>query len=355
MVPATPTSPKLSYSHLLKLVENLKVILEVASSRTVNWQRFCGQNPSTILYLIELALLMGVDSNGTGSDSSSLSGGGSIAAASTSAIIPTILQIVLCTLGGTKQKPPAAATAGKLSNSQTTVNNNSTTTTTTTTSNQKTSKKTSFTTPGAKLVHVADENLCGTLVSVLFKTVSKDILYKFIRTYLLEAANANVRWTLHTLLYSVFKNAATSNQELLYEILIQLWPDAMTTYGVKASQYVDLLGYILVKISPSTNPLIYENAKMKEFLQRVVELFQYQNMLLATHPNSTIYNTLTGLMPEFEGIYLEPDPCFICNNIETPIMNFKLSSIKSDSRYTTNQQIFKLNGKSLNFNFSLVN
>lgn len=92
-------APKLTYSSLLKLVEHLKVILEVAVSRTLNWQRFCAQNPTTLLYLIELALIMGVDSNGTGSDLSSLSGGGSIAAASTSAIIPTILQILLCSLG----------------------------------------------------------------------------------------------------------------------------------------------------------------------------------------------------------------------------------------------------------------
>ncbi len=79
-------------------------------------------------------------------------------------------------------------------------------------------------------------------------------------------------------------------------------------------------------------------------ITQVIDLFQYQNLLLATHPNSTIYNTLAGLLPDLQGIYLEPDPCFICNNIETPIVNFKLSSIKADSRYTTNQQIFKLNG-----------
>lgn len=119
----------------------------------------------------------------------------------------------------------------------------------------------------------------------------------------------------------------------------------MTSYGVKASQYVDLIGYILIKISASSNPNNYENTKVKEFLQRIIDLFQYQNLLLATHPHSTIYNTLAGLINDFEGLYLESDPCFICNNIESPIVNLKLSSIKADSRYTTNQQIFKLNGK----------
>ena len=113
---------------------------------------------------------------------------------------------------------------------------------------------------------------------------------------------------------------------------------------MKAAQYVDLIGYVLIKMSASSNQQTYENAKMKDFLQQIIDLFQYQNLLLATHPNSTIYNTLASLMSEFDGIYLESDPCFICNNIETPIVNFKLNSIKTDARYTTNQQIFKLNG-----------
>ena len=62
----------------------------------------------------------------------------------------------------------------------------------------------------------------------------------------------------------------------------------MTTYGSKAAQYVDLIGYIILKLS--TNSTV-ENQKLKDFLQKIIELFQYQNLLLATHANSTIYNT----------------------------------------------------------------
>ncbi len=95
----------------------------------------------------------------------------------------------------------------------------------------------------------------------------------------------------------------------------------------------------------TTVSLSNDNSRLKDFMQRLVDLFHQQNLVLATHSNSSIYNTLAMLMPDtFEGIYLEPNPCFICNNIETPIVNIKLNSIKSDSKYTTNQQIFKLNG-----------
>ncbi len=103
-----------------------------------------------------------------------------------------------------------------------------------------------------------------------------------------------------------------------------------------------MLGYIIIKSSASQSQSVYENVRIKEFLQRVIELFQYQNILLATHPNSTFYNTLSSLIGEFDGFYLEADPCFICNNIETPVVNLKLNSIKADARFTTNQHIFKL-------------
>lgn len=93
------TALQLSYTSLLKIFENMKLILEIASSRTANWQRFCLQNSSTIQYLIDLALLMGIDSNGSGSDSSSLSGSSSISVAFTPAIVPTILQCIVFTIG----------------------------------------------------------------------------------------------------------------------------------------------------------------------------------------------------------------------------------------------------------------
>ncbi|CAF1139596.1 unnamed protein product [Brachionus calyciflorus] len=38
---------KLSYLNLIKIFDNLILILEVSSSRSTNWQKFCLQNPST--------------------------------------------------------------------------------------------------------------------------------------------------------------------------------------------------------------------------------------------------------------------------------------------------------------------
>ncbi|PKU28350.1 hypothetical protein llap_21346 [Limosa lapponica baueri] len=54
-------------------------------------------------------------------------------------------------------------------------------------------------------------------------------------------------------------------------------------------------------------------------------------------------STLSGLV-EFDGYYLESDPCLVCNNPEVPFCYIKLSSIKVDTRYTTTQQVVKLIG-----------
>lgn len=47
---------------------------------------------------------------------------------------------------------------------------------------------------------------------------------------------------------------------------------------------------------------------------------------------------------QFNGFYLENNPCLVCNHVESPFSTIKLSSVRSDTRYTTTQQITKLTG-----------
>ena len=74
----------------------------------------------------------------------------------------------------------------------------------------------------------------------------------------------------------------------------------MPTYGIKAAQFIDLIGYIVIKSSSNAE-------RTKSLLQCIIDLFQQQNLALATHPNSTIYSQLANLV-EFDGFYLENDP-----------------------------------------------
>ena len=47
---------------------------------------------------------------------------------------------------------------------------------------------------------------------------------------------------------------------------------------------------------------------------------------------------------QFDGFYLENNPCLVCNQPELPFNHIKLASFKGDTKYTTTQQIMKLVG-----------
>jgi hypothetical protein len=228
----SPTVPKLTYLNLLKLTDHLKTMLEVAVSRTSNWQRFCVQNPSTLLYLIELALLMGVDSNGSGIDSSSVNTSGNIASASTSVIVPNITQLLLCALGGTKSSSSSSQSkANQLQQQQQTSRSSSQTQLTLLNNSSSKGQSSKSTKSSSNNLVLNDENLCSILVNSLFKNVNRETFVKFIKTYLLEAAQISMRWSLHSLLYNVYKNSSPSNQDQLFDILIQMWPYAVISFG----------------------------------------------------------------------------------------------------------------------------
>ena len=57
---------------------------------------------------------------------------------------------------------------------------------------------------------------------------------------------------------------------------------------------------------------------MLEYVGKGVEVLRQQNgIICATHPNANIYTMLSSLV-EFDGFYLESDPCLVCNNPEVP-------------------------------------
>lgn len=64
-----------------------------------------------------------------------------------------------------------------------------------------------------------------------------------------------------------------------------------------------------------------------EYINRAVTVLRTQSLLLANHPNANLYNSLASLV-EFDGYYLESEPCLVCNNPEVPFTSVKLSTIK---------------------------
>ena len=46
-------------------------------------------------------------------------------------------------------------------------------------------------------------------------------------------------------------------------------------------------------------------------------MLKKQNELVGNHPNCHMYNQLQGLV-DFDGFYLESEPCLVCNDPEVP-------------------------------------
>ncbi|XP_066906272.1 E3 ubiquitin-protein ligase UBR4 [Halyomorpha halys] len=172
------------------------------------------------------------------------------------------------------------------------------------------------------------------LVRQLNNQLPRDLLTRFMRSFLLETNASNMRWQAHGLILSIYSNSDVNEQEAVLEQLWSLWPQ-LPSYGRKAAQFVDLLGYFSIK-SNSNSP-----DKMEECIEKAVKMLQIQNQVLLQHPNASLYTQLAQYV-ELEGYYLESDPCLVCNNPELPMTNIKLSSIKIDSKFTTTTQIVKL-------------
>uniref|UniRef100_W5MAW8 Ubiquitin protein ligase E3 component n-recognin 4 n=1 Tax=Lepisosteus oculatus TaxID=7918 RepID=W5MAW8_LEPOC len=297
----------LQYDTLISLMEHLKACAEIATQRTINWQKFCMKDDSVLYFLLQVSFL--VDEG----------------------VSPVLLQLLSCALCGSKVLS-ASSSSGQ---SGTTAPGASQSGSQSKSSSKKSKKEDKEKEKDGEGVGSQEDQLCTALVSQLNKFADKETLIQFLRCFLLESNSSSVRWQAHCLALHIYRNSGKSQQELLLDLTWAIWPE-LPAYGRKAAQFVDLLGYFSLK-TPQTEK------KLKEYSQKAVEILRTQNHILTNHPNSNIYNTLSGLV-EFDGYYLESDPCLVCNNPEVPFSNIKLSSIKVDTRYTTTQQVVKLIG-----------
>ncbi|XP_063173479.1 E3 ubiquitin-protein ligase UBR4 [Candoia aspera] len=303
----------LQYDTLISLMEHLKACAEIATQRTVNWQKFCIKDDSVLYFLLQVSFL--VDEG----------------------VSPVLLQLLSCALCGSKVLSGAASAGSSGAPASAPGGSGAGQPAGQSKSSSKKSKKEDKEKEreGEGSSSSQEDQLCTALVNQLNKFADKETLIQFLRCFLLESNSSSVRWQAHCLTLHIYRNSNKAQQELLLDLMWSIWPE-LPAYGRKAAQFVDLLGYFSLKTQQTEK-------KFKEYSQKAVEILRMQNHILTNHPNSNIYNTLSGLV-EFDGYYLESDPCLVCNNPEVPFCYIKLSSIKVDTRYTTTQQVVKLIG-----------
>ncbi|XP_069121893.1 E3 ubiquitin-protein ligase UBR4-like isoform X2 [Argopecten irradians] len=297
---STPTPIILSYDTLLNIVEHLKICAEIASERPVNWQLYCKDNQGVLAFLVRASIVLD------------------------EGVAPTVLQLLQCALCGSKGPGTGHTGSGGGAATSSPAKHKK--------DKDKDKDKNEDSDDGQR----HDEALCVNLVQLLNRVLDKDLMVRFLRTFLLESNATSIRWQAHSLLYNIYKNSSLSEQEHLLELMWGLWKE-LPLYGRKAAQFVDLLGYFVLK-TPQTS-----EKKTKQYLEKAISVLKEENQILSNHPNAQIYNMLQGLV-DFDGYYLESDPCLVCNNPEEESTNLKLSAIKVDSKFTTTTQIVKLVG-----------
>ncbi|XP_019618431.1 PREDICTED: E3 ubiquitin-protein ligase UBR4-like, partial [Branchiostoma belcheri] len=92
------------------------------------------------------------------------------------------------------------------------------------------------------------QQMCQSIVQQLLAIADSALWERFIHCFLLHSNSTSVRWQAHLLLLSIFSYGNTEGQNLLLDLMWGVWPH-LPSYGRKAAQFVDLLGYFSLKCS----------------------------------------------------------------------------------------------------------
>lgn len=180
----------------------------------------------------------------------------------------------------------------------------------------------------------------------IFTDKGGDVLKKFVDCFLLEWNSSSVRVEAKCVLYGAWHHGKQSLRETLLMMLLQK-VNCLPMHGQNIVEYTELVTCLLGKVfdmSPKQQGAeLLDGCLTPDVIKCIFDTLHVQNELLANHPNSRIYNTLSSLV-EFDGYYLESEPCVACSSPEVPYSRMKLESLKSETKFTDNRIIVKCSG-----------
>ncbi|KAJ7974259.1 auxin transport protein (BIG) [Quillaja saponaria] len=299
------------YEKSVKIVKRLSTMAEVAAARPRNWQKYCLRHGDILPFLMNGVFYFGEES-----------------------VVQTLKLLSLAfytgkDIGHTSQKTDPGDTVTNSSKSGT---------------HSQESKKKKKGEDGAES-SLEKSYLDMEAAIDIFTDKSGDVLRQFIDLFLLEWNSSIIRAEAKCVLFGVWHHAKQSFEEaMLMELLQKI--KFLPMYGQNIMEYTELVTWLLGKSDTSSKPQVTELADRcltPEVIKCIFETLHSQNELLANHPNSRIYNTLSGLV-EFDGYYLESEPCVACSSPEVPYSRMKLESLKSETKFTDNRIIVKCTG-----------
>ncbi|KAI8020121.1 Auxin transport protein BIG [Camellia lanceoleosa] len=300
------------YERCVKIVKCLSTMAEVAAARPRNWQKYCLRHEDVLPFLMDGVFSFGEES-----------------------VVQSLKLLNLAFYAGKDishfLKKTEGGDTGTSSNKSGTQSLES----------KKKKKGEDGTESGSEKSYLDMEP-----VVPVFTAKGGDILKQFIDCFLLEWNSSSVRAEAKCVLYGVWHHGKQSFKETLLMALLHK-VKCLPMYGQNIIEYAELVTCLLGKVpdnvSKQQSTEMVDRCLTPDVIRCIFETLHSQNELLANHPNSRIYNTLSGLV-EFDGYYLESEPCVACSSLEVPYSRMKLESIKSETKFTDNRIIVKCTG-----------
>ncbi|KAF5725427.1 auxin transport protein BIG isoform X1 [Tripterygium wilfordii] len=300
------------YERSVKIVKCLSTMAEVAAARPRNWQKYCLRHGDVLPFLMNGIFYLGEES-----------------------VIQTLKLLNLAFYSGKDMghflQKADAGDSGTSSNK----------TVTHSLETKRKKKSEDGIESGIEKTYLDMEAVVD-----IFTDKNDDILGQFIDCFLLEWNSNSVRAEAKFVLCGVWHHGKHSFKEAMLTSLLQK-VKCLPMYGQNIVEYTELVTSLLGKTPENSSKQqgteLVERCLTSDVIRFIFETLHSQNELLANHPNSRIYNTLSGLV-EFDGYYLESEPCVACSSPEVSYNRMKLESLKSETKFTDNRIIVKCTG-----------
>ncbi|XP_022939199.1 auxin transport protein BIG-like isoform X1 [Cucurbita moschata] len=302
----------MSYERSVKIVKCLTTMAEVAAARPRNWQKYCLRHGDVLPFLLNGVFYFGEES-----------------------VIQTLklLNLAFYTgkdIGHSVQKSEAgdAGTSTNKSGTQTV-------------DSRKKRKGEDGNDSALEKSYLDMEAMVN-----IFVEKDNNVLSHFIDCFLLEWNSSSIRAEAKGVVCGVWHHGKQTFKETLLMALLQK-VKTLPMYGLNIAEYTELVTWLLGKVpdvvSKQQSSELLDRCLTSDVIRSIYQTLHSQNELLANHPNSRMYNTLSGLV-EFDGYYLESEPCAACSSPEVPYSRMKLESLKSETKFTDNRIIVKCTG-----------
>uniref|UniRef100_A0A1I7UEM6 E3_UbLigase_R4 domain-containing protein n=1 Tax=Caenorhabditis tropicalis TaxID=1561998 RepID=A0A1I7UEM6_9PELO len=187
------------------------------------------------------------------------------------------------------------------------------------------------------IVAVRDSSVGGQLSIQLADSIIEaqngEFIEKIIKRFLI-GKDEHLRWTLHGMLRSVIQLASRQNQCSIVKKLYSTVYPMVENLGIQGAQLVDLIA--------TYAPRVFSSSELVSMTQSEISTIQRLGEALDNEGYQGMYKQMIELGLGWKSIQFDRNPCLVCFTSKGSHDVVKMSSIKSDTRFSANTIIYKL-------------